>query len=200
MNDAVVRDPELGLIQVYREYIPREDAIEYTTYFRVDGKKYRNDLRLKSSDLEGNDNVEVENFVRNRIVADIRAGNFVDASNRDIPVASEVINKMRETKRDEKWYPEEHPGVPREQLDSISESVDNLEAHQGENTAPAASPSETELVIVALLMRNYDISMALLSHFDKETADRIYDAHENGGTFNPPIFIPTPTEIDPDNG
>lgn len=54
----------------------------------------------------------------------------------------------------------------------------------------ATGPSETELVTVALLMRLYDVGMAILSHLDKPTADQIFDAHENGGTFNPPIFIP----------
>lgn len=62
------------------------------------------------------------------------------------------------------------------------------------------APSETELVIVSLLMRLYDIQMALLSNVDKPLADSIYDTHNNGGHFNPEIFIPGPVEEEDDEG
>lgn len=80
---------------------------------------------------------------------------------------------MKEVEPDEKW---------------IDESTESNDSGSGE---VAGRPSETELVIVALLMRLYDINLALLAHYDPARADEIFEAHEKGGTFNPPIFIPT---------
>lgn len=73
---------------------------------------------------------------------------------------------MREVPRDDKWGEENTP-----------------------NTT-AGSPSEAELVIISLLMRLYDIQMALLNEANEKRADAIYEAHEQGGHFNPEIFIP----------
>jgi hypothetical protein len=53
-----------------------------------------------------------------------------------------------------------------------------------------AQPSEESKIIIALLMRIYDVQMALLTKVDPDTADRIYDAHERGEDFNPTIYIP----------
>jgi hypothetical protein len=52
-----------------------------------------------------------------------------------------------------------------------------------------ATMEEIALAQLTLLMRNYDLMMALLNHFDKDTADAIYEAHENGQTFNPAIWM-----------
>jgi hypothetical protein len=95
---------------------------------------------------------------------------------------------MREVPRDDKWN-EETDGRMKEVQQGMSDSMDNLES-----SLESTGPSETELVIVALLMRLYDVNMALLSHFDKPTADKIYDTHNEGGSFNPQIFIPSPDE------
>lgn len=54
----------------------------------------------------------------------------------------------------------------------------------------SGGPSETELVQVALLMRLYDLNLALLSHFDSKRANEVYAAHEKGEHFNPPVYIP----------
>lgn len=81
---------------------------------------------------------------------------------------------MRETTRDNQF-----PSDPKEP---------GLEA--------TAAPSETELVIVALLMRLYDLNLAILSTMDEKRADEIYEAHEKGGHFNPPVFIPSSEEVD----
>lgn len=88
---------------------------------------------------------------------------------------------MREVPRDEKWIDAENDGEAGTEFEAVLEST---------------GPSETELVMVALLMRLYDINMALLSHVNKQTADSIYEAHEKGGHFNPPIFIPTASETE----
>lgn len=50
---GIVRDTLLGDIQVYREFIPKEDAIEYTVFFRHRGDKYRMDFKLKSEAFNG---------------------------------------------------------------------------------------------------------------------------------------------------
>lgn len=79
---------------------------------------------------------------------------------------------MREVTRDSKW----------------------VEEPTAEELPPAelvsTGPSETELVIVSLLMRLYDLNLAILSTMDEKRADEIYEAHEKGGHFNPPVFIP----------
>lgn len=72
---------------------------------------------------------------------------------------------MREVTRDDKW----------------DESTP-LEMH--------TSPSETELVTVSLLMRLYDLNLAILAGLNEVRADEIYEAHERGEHFNPPIFVP----------
>lgn len=52
------------------------------------------------------------------------------------------------------------------------------------------NPTESELAIISLLMRLYDINMALLNHLDRDTADAIFESHQKGQHFNPEIFIP----------
>lgn len=59
-----------------------------------------------------------------------------------------------------------------------------------------SGPSETELVQVALLMRLYDLGMAILTSLDEDKANQVFEAHEKGEHFNPPIFIPTPESMD----
>lgn len=81
---------------------------------------------------------------------------------------------MKEVNRDEKF-----PNDPK------GDAAEELPALMG-NTGP----SETELVIVSLLMRLYDLNLAILSHLDEKRADEIYEAHEKGAHFNPTIFIP----------
>ena len=78
---------------------------------------------------------------------------------------------MHETTRDSKWV-EEGTG-------------EELPAQ-----LVTTGPSETELVIVSLLMRLYDLNLAILATMNEARADEIYEAHEKGGHFNPPIFIP----------
>ena len=53
-----------------------------------------------------------------------------------------------------------------------------------------SEPSEESRIIIALLMRLYDVQMALLTKVDPETADKLYDDHEAGKDFNPTIYIP----------
>ena len=79
------------------------------------------------------------------------------------------------------------------------DSMGRLEQEQVENPR-GSGPDETQLVIVALLMRLYDIQMALLSLTDKELADAIHDAHAEGSHFNPQIFIPKPVEVEENTG
>lgn len=54
----------------------------------------------------------------------------------------------------------------------------------------SSGPSETELVIVALLMRIYDTNVEILRALDEDKADAVWELHEQGGHANPPIFIP----------
>lgn len=61
-----------------------------------------------------------------------------------------------------------------------------------EELAPVlvSGPSETELVMIALLMRIYDVNSAILAALDEGKANQVYEAHERGENFNPPVFIP----------
>lgn len=69
-----------------------------------------------------------------------------------------------------------------------SEPIKGLE--ERENSTAPDEPSTESKIIISLLMRIYDVQMAMLSHMSKDTADRLYEAHENGEDYNPTIFIP----------
>lgn len=71
--------------------------------------------------------------------------------------------------------------VTPEQAERLADSFD---------TSTPVVIDENSLVIISLLMRLYDIQMALLSEMNKDLADSIYDTHALGGHFNPQIFIP----------
>lgn len=81
---------------------------------------------------------------------------------------------MREVTRDEQF-----PNDPKE---GTGEELPALIGNTG--------PSETELVQVALLMRLYDLGMAILTSMDEDKANQVFEAHEKGEHFNPPVFIP----------
>lgn len=58
-----------------------------------------------------------------------------------------------------------------------------------------SAPSTNELVMITLMMRLYDIQLALLSHINKTQADELYDLHNEGGHLNPLIFIPEVEDV-----
>lgn len=60
----------------------------------------------------------------------------------------------------------------------------------------AGRPTEAELVTIGLLMRLYDLQLAILHCLDSDKADEVYDHHEAGGHYNPTIFIPQPKASD----
>lgn len=91
---------------------------------------------------------------------------------------------MREVPRDDKWNSETDTRMKNVQQD-IGDSLMHLEAQQ-----ISVGPSETELVIVSLLMRLYDVQMAILTSMDEDKANQVYESHEKGEHFNPPIFVP----------
>ena len=76
------------------------------------------------------------------------------------------------------------------------DAVRGAVAAQSEQVLLEAQPSEESRIIIALLMRIYDVQMALLSNVNKTEADRIYDAHAKGEDFNPQIFIPEISDED----
>lgn len=89
---------------------------------------------------------------------------------------------MKEVERDNKWN-EETDARLEGQVQDLEEYADRAEA------APVG-PTESELVIIALLSRLYDINMAMLATMNENRADEVYEAHERGEHFNPPIFVP----------
>jgi hypothetical protein len=114
---------------------------------------------------------------------------------------------MREVPKDDKWQHEREANDARRDAYGVTDAADTSGTESGFaagearaelqaeliSTAAegvASQPSEHELVVVALLMRIYDVQMALLSMVNKEQADHIFDTHANGGHFNPQIFIP----------
>lgn len=55
--------------------------------------------------------------------------------------------------------------------------------------APAAATEENQRAILTVLMRIYDVQMAILSYTNKKAADEIYDMHSRGELANPEFFI-----------
>jgi hypothetical protein len=60
----------------------------------------------------------------------------------------------------------------------------------------STGPSDAELLSITILARLYDIGMAILTHLDEETAGKVFEAHEKGENFNPPMYIPDLTVRD----
>lgn len=48
---------------------------------------------------------------------------------------------------------------------------------------------EIQLAQLTLLMRIYDMQMGVLTNIDESLADEIFEAHENGRTANPAIWM-----------
>lgn len=84
---------------------------------------------------------------------------------------------MHETEVDNKWR------------DEGTQSVEENGRREVEQTYDEAM-FETQKAQLVMLMRLYDIQMALLTLQDAEQADKIYDAHDQGKLFNPQLFIP----------
>lgn len=62
-----------------------------------------------------------------------------------------------------------------------------------DNKAPVDDFDDIKQILmlqVALLMRLYDVNMALLNQVDEKTADDVFEAHHAGRHFNPPTMIP----------
>jgi hypothetical protein len=97
---------------------------------------------------------------------------------------------LREVPKDDKWQ------VEREENDRRRDEI----SVPGEPVGPSAFDRliESQMVVISLLMRIYDIQLALLSNVDDENATRIYETHERGGHFNPPVFIPDPNAQEED--
>lgn len=76
---------------------------------------------------------------------------------------------------DEKWYNDDKE----KSFDAVM-----LEAEYD------VEAKERELVIIALLMRLYDVNLGLLKETNPTLAEEIYEEHAAGGNFNPAIFVP----------
>lgn len=53
----------------------------------------------------------------------------------------------------------------------------------------AGRNQQIALAQLTLLMRIYDVQMALLTDVDEDRANEVYALHENGHTYNPPIYL-----------
>lgn len=106
--------------------------------------------------------------------------------------------KMREVPRDDKWKDEREANDARRDAYVVTDAADAASTQEGFEAGVLmdTGPSETDLVIVSLLMRLYDLNLALLAHFDQKRADEVYEAHEKGEHFNPPVFIPEVSDTD----
>lgn len=96
---------------------------------------------------------------------------------------------MRETPRDE-HFPNDPKGHASN--DPTTYADDGVDI-SGELVG--GSPTEGELVIISLLMRLYDVQLAILNEMNEDRANEVFDHHDNGGHFNPKIFIPTPATV-----
>lgn len=84
---------------------------------------------------------------------------------------------MHETEVDNKW------------IDEGAQSVEENGREEHEQTYDEAM-MEVQKAQLVMLMRLYDIQMALLTLQDAEKADQVFDAHDAGQLFNPQLFIP----------
>ena len=83
---------------------------------------------------------------------------------------------MHESTPDSKWH---------------NEGTTGPEISGSEKAAPEVSyDNEAQLIEISLLMRLYDIGMAILSRTDSQLANEIFDAHARGEVYNPPIAVP----------
>lgn len=99
---------------------------------------------------------------------------------------------MREVTRDDHWKNEREANDKRRDDYVVTDAADAEATTEGFEAGMLMStgPSETELVQVALLMRLYDLGMAILTSMDEDKANQVFEAHEKGEHFNPPVFIP----------
>lgn len=77
-----MHDDQLGVIQVFREYVPKYETIEYTVYFWTeDREKMRVDVELTKAEMVGLETlgVDVEQAVRDKIYHHINRGYAVPA-------------------------------------------------------------------------------------------------------------------------
>lgn len=56
---------------------------------------------------------------------------------------------------------------------------------------PAAVSRQEQIALaqLTLLMRIYDVQMALLTEINEDAANLVYSHHENGHSYNPPIYL-----------
>lgn len=82
---------------------------------------------------------------------------------------------MKEVEPDNKWQDENGPVKKEPESDGLD-----------------YRPGVIELLDanLVLLARLYDVSMAILSHIDKDEADALYDAHDRGELKNPGLWMP----------
>lgn len=71
---------DASAVTVFREFIPRADEIEYTVFFRMDGIKYRLDLREKIEVFAQLPHDSFEGYMTGRVVQAIMDKRFVTAN------------------------------------------------------------------------------------------------------------------------
>lgn len=89
---------------------------------------------------------------------------------------------MREVPKDDKWT--SGAEYTERELKARYEALK-------EESKRTTAPRESELALIGLLMRIYDVNMAILSNINKPEADALYEAHERGEILNPDLFIPS---------
>jgi hypothetical protein len=76
-TNSAVANSKFGPIQIYRELKPTKNEVEFTIYFRKDGKKWRIDLVEDADDMQ---NLHAEEYMWDRFYAAVEAGNYRDAT------------------------------------------------------------------------------------------------------------------------
>lgn len=78
-------------------------------------------------------------------------------------------------------------------LKNIHEAIEGI-TQQATIAAVAAAEFKSlrdyQLIQITLLMRLYDVQMALLSVSDKGLADAVWDAHDRGDLMHPQLLVP----------
>lgn len=159
--------------QVYREFIPRLDAIEYTILWRENGKKQRMDF-LVSSEMVENAVGDLENFVHNKAYGLWENKEYALASG-----PNAIFNREYLIARD---------------LDHDTEGVVNPYKLEEDNSTADSDPFTPENAAglsLIVQMRMYDVLLGIYSEMNPDRAARLIERHQAGKVIGPyPNFVP----------
>ena len=179
--------------QIFREYLPQRDSIEYTIFWREDGRKKRMDYELTRKELEGSGH-EQENYILQLIMAQYDDGKYVDVLDEHEtwnagfdnlpPEEAEHAIKFESVSSDT----EEPLSIEEIWANNPEEPVEEEKPHQSlediirllvDTDDPFAFPNAPGLNLI-VNMRIYDVLLGLYLEKNPERAKALMDIHAAG--------------------